>query len=61
MVKHQQQQQNTAIGGHWFIIGAALLWGTTGTAQAFFGISLIFAGLVVLMMKGRRKTYEKTT
>lgn len=23
------------LGGHWFIIFAALLWGTTGTAQAF--------------------------
>lgn len=26
---------NKAIGGHWFVLGAALLWGTTGTSQAF--------------------------
>ncbi len=26
---------HTALGGHWFVLGAALLWGTTGTAQAF--------------------------
>jgi len=25
----------STIGGHWFILGAALLWGTCGTAQAF--------------------------
>jgi len=23
------------MGGHWFVLAAALLWGTTGTAQAF--------------------------
>ncbi len=27
--------EKTALGGHWFVLGAALLWGTTGTAQAF--------------------------
>jgi DME family drug/metabolite transporter len=31
----QQEEKSTAISGHWFVIGAALLWGTTGTAQAF--------------------------
>lgn len=29
--KHSQQP----ISGHWFVLAAALLWGTTGTAQAF--------------------------
>ena len=27
--------RDTAISGAWFVLGAALLWGTTGTAQAF--------------------------
>ncbi len=27
--------QHKTLGGHWFVLGAALLWGTTGTAQAF--------------------------
>ncbi|NOY14259.1 MAG: EamA family transporter [Deltaproteobacteria bacterium] len=30
-----QRTHPTTSGGHWFILGAALLWGTTGTAQAF--------------------------
>ncbi|MCK5913198.1 MAG: EamA family transporter, partial [Desulfuromusa sp.] len=38
-----------------------LVLGEQLNTQAFFGISLIFAGLVVLMLKGRRKTYEMTT
>lgn len=29
------QQNKPSIGGHWYIIFAALLWGTSGTAQAF--------------------------
>ncbi len=29
------QQTKPGLSGHWFIIFAALLWGTTGTAQAF--------------------------
>lgn len=28
-------QHKAHLSGHWFIIGAALLWGTTGTSQAF--------------------------
>jgi len=58
LINKQQSEKNTALSGHWFVIGAALLWGTTSTAQAFLGIGLIFSGLLVLMMKKRHKPYE---
>ncbi len=28
-------EHSNIIGGHWFVLTAAVLWGTTGTAQAF--------------------------
>ncbi|MEA3363566.1 MAG: hypothetical protein U9Q61_09925 [Thermodesulfobacteriota bacterium] len=56
----QQPEPNAPIGGHWFNIGTVLLWGTTGTAQILFDISLIFAGLGMLMLKGRSRIYEIT-
>jgi len=118
-VNRPATQQKILLSEHWFLIGAALLWGTTGTVQAFapqgydpivigalrlliggfallllvkksgetgnilaepmtaatfgilvlgeqlnpqefFGISLIFAGLVILVMKGRTPTRETT-
>lgn len=31
----EETANRPSIGGHWFILGAALLWGTCGTAQAF--------------------------
>lgn len=31
----KKTSRRPAIAGHWFILGAALLWGTCGTAQAF--------------------------
>lgn len=57
------------IGGHWFIIGAALLWGTTGTAQAFSpagfdpkvigAMRLIVGGLVLLLLAIKRHDLGK--
>ena len=38
-----------------------LILGERLNTQAFFGISLIFAGLLVLVLQGRRKTYEIAT
>lgn len=30
-----QSSRRASIGGQWFVLAAAILWGTTGTAQAF--------------------------
>ncbi|MEA3544484.1 MAG: EamA family transporter [Thermodesulfobacteriota bacterium] len=61
----QQPEQNTTIGGHWFVIGAALLWGTTGTAQAFApsgfdpkvigALRLLLGGIALLLLAIKRK------
>lgn len=61
----QQPEQNTTIGGHWFVIGAALLWGTTGTAQAFApsgfdpkvigALRLLIGGIALLFLAIKRK------
>ncbi|NOQ41478.1 MAG: EamA family transporter [Desulfuromusa sp.] len=54
-----------SIGGHWFVIGAALLWGTTGTAQAFAPVGfdpkvigalrLLIGGIALLLLVIKRK------
>ena len=49
----QQAEQNIAVDGQWFMICALHL--------LINGIAPLFAGLVVLILKGRRKTYEMTT
>lgn len=69
MINKQQSEQNTAIGGHWFVIGAALLWGTTGTAQAFApagfdpkvigALRLLIGGIALLMLAIKRKELGK--
>ncbi len=61
----QQPENNIAIGGHWFVIGAALLWGTTGTAQAFApagfdpkvigALRLLIGGIALLLLAIKRK------
>lgn len=61
----QQSEPNTAIAGHWFVIGAALLWGTTGTAQAFApagfdpkvigALRLLVGGIALLVLAIKRK------
>ncbi len=53
------------ISGYWLIIGAAVLWGTTGTAQAFTPIGfdpkiigtlrLLIGGLALLLLAIKRK------
>ena len=68
MNKHKPEQ-NTPLGGHWFIIGAALLWGTTGTAQAFAPIGfdpmvigalrLLIGGIALLLLAIKRKELGK--
>ena len=61
----QQPEHNIAVGGHWFVIGAALLWGTTGTAQAFAptgfdpkvigALRLLIGGIALLLLVIKRK------
>lgn len=63
---HRQQTSNS---GHWLVIGAALLWGTTGTAQAFAPVGydskvigalrLLIGGLVLLALTLQRKELGK--
>lgn len=44
----------TAVNGAWFVLGAALLWGTTGTAQSFApaGFDPIVIGFLRLAIGG---------
>ncbi len=56
--------QSVSNSGHWLVIGAALLWGTTGTAQAFApagfdstvigALRLSIGGSALLMLAIRR-------
>ena len=65
----QQPEHNIAIGGHWFVIGAALLWGTTGTAQAFApagfdpkvigALRLLIGGIALLLLAIKRNELGK--
>lgn len=63
-----QEEKNPAIGGHWFVIGAALLWGTTGTAQAFApgfdpkvigALRLLIGGIALMLLAIKRKELGK--
>ena len=42
------------LGGHWFVLAAAVLWGTTGTAQAFApaGFDPLVIGALRLLVGG---------
>ena len=63
----QQPEYNISRGGHWFVIGAALLWGTTGTAQAFApagfapkvigALRLLIGGIALLILVIKRKEF----
>ncbi len=62
-------QQPQSLNGHWFVIGAALLWGTTGTAQAFApagfdprvigALRLLIGGIALLLLAIKRKELGK--
>lgn len=45
---------HTSASGHWFVLGAAVLWGTTGTAQAFApaGFDPLVIGTLRLLIGG---------
>ncbi|SEA60039.1 drug/metabolite transporter, DME family [Desulfuromusa kysingii] len=68
-MSNQQTKLNTKPGGHWFIIAAALLWGTTGTAQAFAPVGfdpnvigalrLLIGGAALLLIAIKRKELGK--
>ena len=49
-----QQYTKQPIGGHWFVLAAAVLWGTTGTAQAFapVGFDPLVIGALRLLVGG---------
>ena len=58
-MSHPATQHTPPLSGHWFIIGAALLWGTTGTSQAFapqgydpmvIGALRLFIGGIALLL-----------
>ncbi len=59
-MSHPVTQHKTPLSGHWFIIGAALLWGTTGTSQAFApqgydpmvigALRLLIGGIALLLL-----------
>ena len=48
------QTEQKQIGGHWFVLAAAVLWGTTGTAQAFApaGFDPLVIGALRLLVGG---------
>jgi len=58
-------QHKLPIGGHWFVIGAALLWGTTGTSQAFApagynpavigALRLLIGGIALMVLAVKRR------
>lgn len=64
-MNNQDPEINKSHGGHWFVIGAALLWGTTGTAQAFAPVGfdpkvigalrLLVGGIALLLLAIKRK------
>lgn len=45
---------NNSLGGHWYVLAAAVLWGTTGTAQAFApaGFDPLVIGALRLLVGG---------
>lgn len=54
MIKPQPASLSHHHGGYWLILGAALLWGTTGTAQAFApsGFDPLVIGTLRLVIGG---------
>ncbi|HEY5674871.1 MAG TPA: DMT family transporter [Malonomonas sp.] len=54
MRKPQTTERKNQLGGHWFVLAAALLWGTTGTAQAFApaGFDPLVIGALRLLVGG---------
>jgi len=64
-----QAKGKNSIGGHWFVLGAAILWGTTGTAQAFApegfdpkaigALRLLIGGLALTILTIKRKEFGK--
>lgn len=71
---HEKQPSDSAyespgrLGGQWFILAAAVLWGTTGTAQAFAppgaqpiavgAIRLAVGGLILLLLALFRSRFK---
>jgi len=65
MNRQQHDIKPTSSGGHWLVLGAALLWGTTGTAQAFAPVGfdpkvigalrLLIGGLALLVLAAMRR------
>ena len=65
MNKQLSDIKTNPLGGHWFILGAALLWGTTGTAQAFAptgfdpmvigALRLLIGGITLLLLALHRR------
>jgi len=66
---NKQATQHNQIGGRWFVLGAALLWGTTGTAQAFApegfdpkaigALRLLIGGIALALLTIKRKEFGK--
>jgi DME family drug/metabolite transporter len=65
----QHTQPGKTLGGQWFVISAAILWGTTGTAQAFApagfdpkvigALRLLVGGIALLLLASKRKELGK--
>lgn len=65
----QPNNSSKTIGGHWFVLSAALLWGTTGTAQAFAPVGfdpkvigalrLLIGGIALLLLAVKRNELGK--
>ncbi len=66
-MNNPQSTQHNVIGGHWFVLGAAILWGTTGTAQAFApagfdpktigALRLLVGGIALTCLTIKRKEF----
>ena len=54
MIQDSHDKVSAPFGGHWLVLGAALLWGTTGTAQAFApaGFNPLVIGTLRLLIGG---------
>jgi len=53
-VSHSNPAQDQSFSGHWYVLAAAMLWGTTGTAQAFApaGFDPLVIGTLRLLIGG---------
>lgn len=54
MSKPTTDNKHASFAGHWFVLGAAILWGTTGTSQAFapIGFDPYVIGALRLLVGG---------